>query len=151
MRVVYPPTTVRVADLKPVPRGSRLRRPRLPVHPFDADQFRSDIRSILTGRYKLEDGRKVKGEAVSHALKTMRGYGRSSDLKSGRCWHGFSSLGDFESKCEEVGFTIRRGHGYRVYHGGVMRYGAKARVIFEGKPLSDEVVNANVAFASRFD
>ncbi len=134
MRVVYPPTTVRVADLQPVLRGTRLRRPRLPVHPFNAEQFRADLRSILTGRYKLEDGRKVKGEAVSHAIKTMRGhYGRFSELKSGRCWRGLSNLGRFEDKCEEMGFIVRRGHGYRVYAGGKMRYGAKARVIFEEK------------------
>lgn len=98
---------------------------------MDDTRFTEDVASLLTGKYKLADGSIVKGVASSYALKVMRNY-----LDNGRRWRGIGTLGNFEHECKRLGFQVTyHGHGLRIYHGGVKKYGAKAIVIHRGETV----------------
>lgn len=83
-----------------------------------SDSFRRAVADLVNGDYTLKNGKRVKGQAFSHLQTSLR--------KDG--WRG---MGDYPLRqmLERVGFTVSRGRGERVYHGGHRNLGMECDVV----------------------
>jgi hypothetical protein len=80
------------------------------------------IRAQLRATYQAQDGSTFQGQAISYLKSELEMNG----------WRGLGTLGEFQDRCEWLGFAVRHGKPGRWLRNGWRFCGGFARVVTGG-------------------